>query len=146
MDKNVSEFLKCKRLAFVGLSKTKVKFGNTLYKELVKKGYELYPLHKTEKEINGITCYSDLESIKDKVEGLIINTSPINTISLLEDAKRNNILKIWLQMGAESKEVYEKAKDLGLEIITKKCILLYSEPVTGFHKIHWFFAKLFGKL
>lgn len=146
MDQNVKDFLKCKKLAFVGLSRSSKKFGNTIVRELTKKGYELYPLHKTEKVINGITCYPDLKSVQPMVEGLLINTSPGNVIPVLEDAAALGINKIWLQMGAESKEVYEKAKKLNLPIVTKKCILMYAEPVKGFHGFHRFIMKLFGKL
>lgn len=146
MNQQIEEFLKCKKLAFVGLSRSSKKFGNTVYTELKKKGYELYPLHKTEKEINGVTCYPDLASIKDKVEGILINTSPKNVIPILEEAAALGMKNIWLQSGAESPEVYEAAKRLNLPIVTKNCMLLHAEPVQGFHKFHRVIAKLFGKL
>jgi len=146
MNPQIEKFLKCKKLAFVGLSRSSKKFGNTVYNELNKKGYELYPLHITEKEINSIICYPDLASVKDKIEGLLINTSPKNVVPVLEEAAALNITNIWLQSGAESAEVYETAKKLNLPIITNNCILLYAQPVQGFHKIHRIIAKLFGKL
>jgi uncharacterized protein len=146
MNQQIEEFLKCKKLALVGFSRAKGKFGNTLYEELTKRGYELYPLHKTEKEINGVMCYPDLASVKDKIEGVLINTSPKNVIPILEEAAALNIKNIWLQSGAESKEVYDAAARLKLPIITKNCMLLHAEPVQGFHKFHRVIAKLFGKL
>jgi uncharacterized protein len=146
MNQQIDDFLKCKKLAFVGLSRSGKKFGNTIYSELAKRGYELYPLHKEEKEINGVICYPDLTSIKDKIEGVLINTSPKNVIPILEEAAALGIKNIWLQSGAESTEVYETAQRLNLPIVTKNCMLLHAEPVKGFHKFHRVIAKLFGKL
>ncbi len=146
MNAQIEQFIKCKKLAFVGLSRSSKKFGHAVYEELIKKGYELYPLHRTEKEINGVTCYPDLASVKDKIEGVLINVTPKNVIPILEEAAALNIKNIWLQNGAQSKEVYEAAKKLNLPIITKKCILLYAPPVKGAHKFHSVILKLFGKL
>ena len=146
MNNLINEFLKCKKLAFVGLSRSKRKFGNTLYRELTKRGYTLYPLHRGEKEINGITCYPNLQSVQDDIEGVLINAAPKNVIPLLQEISALKIKNIWLQYGAESREVYETAKNLGLDIITKNCILLHTEPVQGIHKFHRILSRLLGKL
>ena len=47
--------------------------------------------------------------------------------------------------GAESPELIQRAKELGIPIITKKCPLMYAAPVEGFHKFHRFFTKLLGQ-
>ena len=146
MNESIKEFLKCKKLAYVGLSRSKTKFGNMLYHELIKKGYVLYPLHRDEKEINKIQCYTDLQSVRDNIEGVLINTAPKNVIPLLIESSALGIKNIWLQRGAESKDVYETAKSLSLDIITKKCILMYAEPVRGIHKFHKTLSGWFGKI
>ena len=146
MNNSVKEFLKYKKLAYVGLSRSKIKFGNLIYQELIKKGYHLYPLHRKEKEIDKIKCYPNLQSVKDDVEGIIINATPKNVVPLLKELSALNIKNIWIQRGAESKEVYETAKSLSLDIITKRCILMYTEPVKGIHKFHRTLSKLFGKI
>jgi len=67
-------------------------------------------------------------------------------VPLLNELSALNIKHIWIQRGAESKEVYETAKILSLDIITKRCILMYTEPVKGIHKLHRTLSKLFGKI
>jgi predicted CoA-binding protein len=146
MNDLIKEFLKYKKIAYVGLSRSKIKFGNLFYQELIKRGYQIYPLHREEKEIDKIKCYPDLQSVRDNIEGVLINAKPKNVIPLLKELSALNIKNIWLQWGAESKEVYEVAKNLGLDIITKKCILMYAEQVHGIHKFHRTLSKLFGKL
>ena len=85
MNDLIKEFLKCKKIAYVGLSRSKIKFGNLLYQELIKRGYQIYPLHREEKEINKIKCYPDLQSVRDNIEGVLINAKPKNVIPLLKD-------------------------------------------------------------
>jgi len=146
MNNQIESFINLKKIAFIGLSTNPKKFGNTLYKELIKRSYELFPIHIREKEINGIVCYPGIEVVRDKVEGIIINTNPKNTLQILDELKKNNITKVWLQPGAESEDVIKKANDLNLSVISNRCLLMYAEPVKGVHKIHRFFQKLFGKL
>ncbi len=146
MNNQIESFINLKKIAFIGLSTNPRKFGNTLYKELIKRSYELFPIHIREKEINGIVCYPGIEVVRDKVEGIIINTNPKNTLQILDELKKNNITKVWLQPGAESEDVIKKANDLNLSVISNRCLLMYAEPVKGVHKIHRFFQKLFGKL
>jgi len=146
LNNQIESFINLKKLAFIGLSANPKKFGNLLYKELIKRSYELFPIHIREKVIDGIVCYPSIEVVKDKVEGIIINTNPKNTLQILDELKKNNITKVWLQPGAESKEVIVKANDLNLSLITNKCLLMYAEPVKGIHKLHRFLKKLFGKL
>lgn len=43
-------------------------------------------------------------------------------------------------------ELVALGKQLGLNLLHGKCILMYAEPVRSFHKWHRGFMKLIGKL
>ena len=43
--KIVEEFLTQKKIAVVGVSRKKTKFGNAIYKELRQKGYNVFPVN-----------------------------------------------------------------------------------------------------
>lgn len=145
MEQAVSDFICCKNLALIGVSKTKGKFGNYAYKELTSRGYNVYAVHPTEKEIDGILCSPDLASIKDKVEGVFVSVSKKNIPLILRDISSAGIKNVWLQQGSESNEAIEEAKKLGLNLISKKCILMYAEPVKSFHKFHRFLTDIFSR-
>jgi predicted CoA-binding protein len=53
---------------------------------------------------------------------------------------------VWLQQGAESPEALALARDLGLNLVARKCVLMYAPPVRSFHAWHRVFARLFGQL
>lgn len=143
MENAVGEFIQCKNLALIGLSKTKGKFGNYAYKELTSRGYNVYAVHPTEKEIEGIPCSPTLSSIKDKVDGVFVSVSVEYIPSILNEISSTGLKNVWLQQGCESNEAIEEAKQLGLKLISKKCILMYAEPVKSFHKFHRMVANIF---
>lgn len=145
MNKAIEDFSKSKRIAIVGYSRNKNKFGNAAYKELKSRGYEVYPVNKDQNEIDGIKCFPDLLSLKDMVDAVFISTKSDSVKEVLKQASDLKINKIWLQQGAESKEILAEAKKLNLNMVTGKCILMYFEPVNSIHKFHRAINKIFGR-
>jgi uncharacterized protein len=146
MEQSIHDFLNCKRIAVVGFSRRGSKFGNYVYNELQKKGYEVYAVHSTEQIISGVKCYSSLSSLKDRVDGVFVCVPPESALEVLKESAENNLKNVWLQQGAESEEVLNIAKDLNLNLVSKKCLLMYAQPVRSFHKLHRGIVKIFGKL
>ena len=146
MNPMIDDFISSKRIAVVGMSRSGKKFGNVVGKELKSKGYEIYPIHPDVQEIDGMTCYPDLKSLSGKVDGVWIAISPKKVPAVLEDAAEIGLKNIWLQQGAWSKEVQQSIDQLGLSVVSKKCILMYAPPVHSVHKFHRSIKGIFGGL
>ena len=146
MDETIQNFVQCKRLAIVGVSHDAKKFGNTIYSELKKRGYQIYGVNPSMTELDGEPCYPFLEALRGKIDGVVICLQPAKIIPVLQEAAQICLTHIWLQRGAETPEVMEAAKKLGLHPVSKKCILMYAAPVQSFHKFHRFVTKLAGQL
>jgi predicted CoA-binding protein len=80
------------------------------------------------------------------VDGAVICISPKAVDPVLREAAAMGLRNVWLQWGADTPETVKLGRDLGLNLVSGKCILMYAEPVTSFHSFHRFFVKLFGKL
>lgn len=146
MDKAIQEFVDCKRIAVVGVSRSERKFGSAAYKELRQRGYDVVPVHPEMASFQGDRCYPALGAIQQRVEGLLVVVAPERVGEVLREATMAGISKVWLQQGAESDEALALAEALGMSVVSKRCILMYAPPVTGFHSVHRFFARLFGQL
>ena len=146
MDRLIEEFVQGKRLAIVGLSRSGKKFGNIAYKELRTRGYTLYPVHPQAQEVDGARCYPNLAALPDKVDGVLVSVPPQKAKAVLQEAATAGIKNVWLQQGSESGEVIALAKQLGLNVVSGKCILMYAPPVRGAHGLHRFVVKLIGQL
>jgi predicted CoA-binding protein len=143
---SVENFISKSKLAVVGVSQSGKKFGNTIYKELKTKGYEVYPVNPGAEKINGEVCYKDLSSLPEKVEGVITVVPPAVTEKIVVDANTAGINSIWMQQGSESEKAINYCNENGIDVIHGECILMFAEPVESIHKFHKWFWKIFGKL
>lgn len=146
MNPLIDNFINSKRIAVAGMSRTGKKFGNMAVKELKDKGYEIFPVHPEAQEIDGMTCYPNLKSLSGKVDGVWISVPAKNVPPLLEEAAQIGLKNIWVQQGAWSTEVQQKIDELKLQVVSKKCILMYAPPVKSLHKFHRTIVGIFGKL
>jgi len=145
MNKEIEQFLNHHRVAMLGASQTGKKIGNLIVENLEEKGYEVFLVHPTAKQINGKPCTASLVELKDKVDGAVFCIPPERGIQAVQDAADAGITRLWLQQGAESPELLAKAYASGMSVVVKKCIMMYAEPVKSIHKFHKAINKLFGQ-
>ena len=143
MKNKIDRFLACKKFAIAGVSRNKHKFGNTLFRELKKKNFDIVPVSPNMDSFEGERCYPSVKDLPSDVEALIIVTKPGASLSLLKEAANKGIKNIFLQQGAQNKEIMEYADHNGVNLICKHCILMFANP-SGIHKFHERISKFFG--
>lgn len=144
--KLVDEFLLQKKIAVVGVSRKKTKFGNAIFKELKQKGYEVIAINPHLSEFEGDVCYPNLNSIPEKVDAVVINISPAQTDKVVREAKEVGISKVWLQQGSQSEAAIKFCEENGMECVSNECILMFAQPSAFIHRAHrWIWGAL-GKL
>lgn len=146
MDQSIQDFIRCKRIAVVGYSRNSRKFGTYVYAELQKRGYQVFAVHPTEKEISGVKCYPNLQALRGEIDAVVISIQPEWVVPILEEASTIGVKNVWLQQGAESVEALMVVNRLGLSVVAKKCVLMYAPPVRSFHGLHRAVMKLIGRL
>lgn len=146
MDQAIRDFINCKNIAVVGVSRIEKKFGNLAYKELKERGYQVYAVNPAMKEFQGEPCYPDLSTLQGKVDGVLLTVNPDQGKAVLEEASRVGIKNVWVQQQGESAALLESGRQLGLNLVSGKCILMYAPPVHSFHLFHRTINRIFGKL
>ncbi|PLX05895.1 MAG: hypothetical protein C0596_15445 [Marinilabiliales bacterium] len=141
---NIINFFKSEHVAVVGASAKSKKFGNDVIKELDKKGFKVYTIHKTANELEGFKCYSKLSELPEQIQSIHISTNKADTNGLVIEAKNKGIKNIWVQQKSENEKTIKLADDCNL--IIKECLLMFLEQVKGGHKFHRAIKGLFGKL
>lgn len=142
--RDIDEFVAGKTLAMAGVSRDEKAFSTMVYRELKAKGYRLLPVNPNAEAIDGDACYASLAALPEKPQGVLIFTQPSVTAQVVRDAASAGITRLWIQQGAESAEALELCREHGLAAVSKRCIMMFAEPVESFHKVHRFFARLFG--
>lgn len=144
--KEIEKFFEAKKLAIAGVSRNTKKFGYRVFKDLTEKGYEVYPVNPNTDTIDGKKCYNNVSALPADVSSLLILTPRSQTDSVLSDAINKGITNIWVQQMSDTEETIRIAEEYQKEIIHKKCIYMFAEPVMGAHKFHRIILKLFGRL
>jgi len=140
----IDEFMAQPAVAIVGVSRGGKKFGNQIFREMKQKGYKVYPVNPNADQVENEPCYPNLNALPEKVPGVVIVVPPAETEKVVREAHGAGIKQIWLQPGAESPAAVRFCQENGLQVVTGQCILLYAGEMFG-HKIHRFFANLFGQ-
>lgn len=144
--KSVEDFIAQKKIAVVGVSRKKTKFGNAIYKELKQKGYDVFPINPHITTFEGDACYPDLLSLPEKVDAVIINVPPAQTEKVVREAKQAGINKVWLQQGSQSETAVKFCEENGIDCVSNECILMFAQPSAFIHRAHKWIWGVLGKL
>jgi predicted CoA-binding protein len=145
MHKTIKEFWKQSHFAVVGVSRKPQKFGNAVFREMKKAGFDVVPVNRNAGTINGIEAFATLNDVKQQLDAAVLVVPPQETEAVLRQCASRGIKYVWLQKGAESERAITLGRDLGLNVIHHECALMFLEP-SGFpHTLHkWFHVRMSG--
>jgi predicted CoA-binding protein len=144
--KMINDFFEKKKIGIAGVSRDPKKFGSVVFKDLQDKGFNVFPVNPNMDTHLGAPCFKSVAALPAEVESLLITTPKSQTLAVLKEAVSRGFSNIWIQQMSESPEVMEFIKTHKLTLITKQCILMFAEPVRGFHKFHRTLKGIFGSL
>lgn len=106
-----------KRIAIIGASKDRAKFGNKAVRGFGKQGYQVYPVHPTEEQIEGWTVYRSVRDVPERPELVSVYLAPDRLLRVLSEIAERGCDELWLNPGTESEAVLTEARRLGLNVI-----------------------------
>lgn len=142
---SIDQFLAQPSVAVVGASRTGKRFGNTVVRELEKRGYDIVVVHPEAEVIDGHPCCRSLAELPHPVGGLLLVVPPAQAAALVPQADAAGIRHIWLQQGSESAAAIDDCRKRGLNVVHGECILMYAQPA-GVHKLHRWIWELLHKV
>lgn len=104
-------------IAIIGASANRDKFGNKAVRAFAQQGYDVYPVHPTEQTIEGLKACRSILDIPFPLDKVSLYVPPAIGMKLVEEIARKGCKELWLNPGADSPELYEKAQALGLNPI-----------------------------
>ena len=146
MTQAIQDFIESKRLALIGVSRDEKKFSRMAYKELKARGYQVYAVNPAVDQIDGEPCYPDLMPLREKIDGVLVAVSSGQVLQVLRQAAEIGVKNVWLQQQTESPEAISLGQQLGLNLVSGKCILMYAPPIRSYHAWHRGFMRVFGRL
>ena len=119
----ITKILKMKTIAVVGFSPKKERPSHYVSMYMKDNGYDVIPVNPGHKEIAGMTCYPDLESIPEQVDVVDIFRRSEFVLPIVDSAISMDAKAIWMQDHVFHEDAAQKAKDAGLLVIMDNCIL-----------------------
>uniref|UniRef100_A0A7C4GBK3 CoA-binding protein n=1 Tax=Fervidobacterium thailandense TaxID=1008305 RepID=A0A7C4GBK3_9BACT len=114
-----------KKVAIIGATVDREKYGNIILRDLRSKGYQVIPVNPKYAEIEGIPVVKDVTELPKDVDLIIFVVPPQVGIEQLEKAYQVGFRKFWFQPGAESEAIVELSKKLrDAEFSFIRCIMV----------------------
>jgi predicted CoA-binding protein len=142
----INEFLKRKRVAVVGVSRHPQDFTRSLFREFVRRGYDVVPVTPQTRELEGRRCYARVQDIPEPVEAALLLTPSAVTLRIVRDCAEAGVPLVWMYRasgrGAVSREAIEFCEERGIRVIPGHCPYMFF-PNTGLvHRFHGFVLKI----
>lgn len=120
---NTAELVEKKIWAVVGANNNHDKFGYKIFKFMQDAGYEVYPVNPGLDEVMGKVCYKSVKDLPVKPDVVDVVVAPRVGQQVVKECAEAGIQNVWLQPGADAKEVVKTAEELGLNA-TCACIMV----------------------
>ncbi|MEZ7891771.1 MAG: CoA-binding protein [Candidatus Wallbacteria bacterium] len=125
-DALINEFLAPRSFALIGASNNPDKYGNIILKNMVSKGYGVYPVNPNEQKINGIKCHNSISELPDFIKFVNIVLPPVKSLNIMDECASRGIKIVWFQPGAYDETVIKKCEQLSIKHIYGPCIMVCS--------------------
>lgn len=103
-----------KGVAIVGASARRDRFSNKAVRAYSQKGYRVYAVHPREETVEGLPVYRAVSEIPDRLDIASLYVRPEIGLTLVAELAQKGIRDVYLNPGAESDELYQRARELGL--------------------------------
>jgi predicted CoA-binding protein len=112
-----------KVVAVVGASRHREKFGNRAVRAYQMEGYTVIPIHPREDRIEGLKAYPSVLDVPGRIDVASFYVPPAVGERVIEEVARKQIPEVWLNPGAESDALIERARHLDIKPIIACSIL-----------------------
>ncbi|MFO1093012.1 MAG: CoA-binding protein [Planctomycetaceae bacterium] len=105
-------------VAIIGASTDRSKFGNKSVRAHQAAGYQVFPVHPKETEVEGLVCYPSLADLPVKsLDRVSLYLPPAVAVKVLDEIADVETGEVWLNPGVSDEAVRTRAQKLGLNVI-----------------------------
>jgi len=134
----VATFLRGKRFAVAGVSRSPNQAANAVFRKLKTAGYEVFPINPRAPEVEGVTCYASVAAVPGALDGVVIATAPDVSVEIVRQCAGHGVRRVWFHRsfgyGSVSSEAVRECTAKGVDCIVGGCPLMFCEPVDFGHK------------
>ena len=110
-------------VAVIGASSDRAKYGNKAVRAFANQGYTVVPIHPREEQVEGWKAYKSVLDVPGTIDMATMYVAPALGLRVIEEIAQKGIPEVWLNPGADSPELAERARALGLRTVVACSIL-----------------------
>ena len=113
------------KIALIGASNDRSKFGNRIYLDLRSKGYNVIPINPKDENIEGDKAYTSIQMIEELPDIVNFVVPPPIAMKVAQEAVELGIKHLWFQPGSESDELETWLQGTnGIKYLINSCIMV----------------------
>ena len=106
-----------KTVAVIGASNDRHKFGNRAVRAYLDEGYVVIPINPHETSIEGLKAYPSVLDVPGAIDLASFYVPPDVGMRVIDEVARKGIPEVWLNPGADSDELADRARALSVRPI-----------------------------
>jgi predicted CoA-binding protein len=103
-----------RRVAVIGASNDRRKYGNKAVRAFRAQGYIVYPINPHEVSIEGLPAFARIVDVPEPVDMATMYVPPEVGVTVVDDLAQKGVTEVWFNPGSESPSLVARAKALGL--------------------------------
>ncbi len=115
----------------MGATDARFKYGSTIYRDLKRKGFVVYPVNPLRDTVDGDIAYPDLASLPEQPTIINVVVPPVRTMRVLAQAVELGYDNVWIQPGAADDAVRDFVAANDMNALIDACIMVEARPVTA---------------
>ena len=105
------------RIAVVGASRDRSKYGNKCVRAYAAEGWEVLPVNPGADEVEGLTAYRSLKAVPGELHRISVYLPPKVADRLIPELADKGAWEVWFNPGSADAEVLARAREYGLKVI-----------------------------
>lgn len=105
------------RVAVVGASRDRAKFGNKAVRAFAAEGHTVIPITPHADEVEGLRAYRSVLDVPGPIDMVTVYVPPAVVVRLFDEFVSKQIPEIWLNPGADTDDVLAEARRRNLPVI-----------------------------
>ena len=122
-DEEITQILKMKKVAVIGMSKYEEKAAHFVPKYLLQNGYDVTPVNPTTHEILEKKCYTDITDVPHDVDIVDVFRPSEDVSTIINGVVKKKPKVMWLQEGIHNIEAENLAMNSGIDVVYNRCML-----------------------
>ena len=122
-DEEITQILKMKKVAVIGMSKYEEKAAHFVPKYLLQNGYDVTPVNPTTHEILEKKCYNEITDVPHDVDIVDVFRPSEDVSTIINGVIKKKPKVMWLQEGIHNIEAENLAMNSGIDVVYNRCML-----------------------